>query len=256
VSEIYSIRASYAHGFRAPSLKELDLYFVDVNHYIIGSDSLKAERSDNFGISFTGRNAIGENKLKTEVSLFYNNINDIITLALVEPTTQLYTYINIDKYITTGGTFSASFKANHFLFSTGFSFLGFYNTLSDSFNIEKFSWTPEFQNDFTLTFPKAGIDAAIYLKNTGSTPGFNVDAEGKVFQTFIDPYTIADLSLTKYFWKKHFAFSIGIKNLFNVVNIQTNSLDGSIHSSSGDAIPYSVGRFVFGTLRLKLFSEK
>jgi outer membrane receptor for ferrienterochelin and colicins len=128
----YSVRASYARGFRAPTLKELDLYFVDVNHNIYGNDSLKAESSNNYALSFTAKNTIGENHVKAEVSFFYNDIHNIITLALVEPTTQLYTYVNIDRYKTTGGTFSAQFRAKRFTFTTGFSMLGLYNAMSDS----------------------------------------------------------------------------------------------------------------------------
>ncbi|HUM47242.1 MAG TPA: TonB-dependent receptor [Chitinophagales bacterium] len=251
----YSVRASYAHGFRAPTLKELDLYFVDVNHNVLGNNNLLAETSDNFAVSFTAGNQAGVFKLKTEVSAFYNDIHNIITLALLEPATQLYTYVNIDRYRTTGGTFSASLKSTHFSFTTGFSLTGLFNSLSDSFDIDKFSMTPEFQNNFVVTFPKAGLEGAFYLKNTGTTPGFNIDADGAVYQTFIEPYTIIDLSLTKYVMKKHMAFSLGVKNLLNVVDIQSNSLGGSIHSSGGESIPYSVGRFVFGSVRLKLYKE-
>lgn len=251
----YSVRASYAHGFRAPTLKELDLYFVDVNHNVIGNNNLLAETSDNFAVSFTAGNQAGVFKLKTEISAFYNDIHNIITLALLEPATQLYTYVNIDRYRTTGGTFSASLKSTHFSFTTGFSLTGLFNSLSDSFDIDKFSMTPEFQNNFVVTFPKAGLEGAVYLKNTGTTPGFSVDADGAVYQTFIEPYTIIDLSLTKYVMKKHVAFSLGVKNLLNVVDIQSNALGGSIHSSGGESIPYSVGRFVFGSVRLKLYKE-
>lgn len=256
LTENYSLRASYARGFRAPSLKELDLYFVDVNHNILGNDSLKAEHSDNYAMSFTANRSIGESKLKADLSLYYNNITDIITLALVEPTTQLYTYINIDKYKTTGGSFTASYKTKHFSFTTGFAMLGLFNTLSDSFEVDKFSWTPEFQNNFLVSFPKAGVEGAMFFKNTGTTYGYNLDAEGNVYQSFINPYTIIDLSVTKYIWKKHLGFSLGVKNLLNVIDVQTNSLEGSVHSSGGEAIPYSVGRFVFGSIRLKLYKEE
>ncbi|MEO6166890.1 MAG: TonB-dependent receptor [Chitinophagales bacterium] len=251
----YSVRASYAHGFRAPTLKELDLYFVDVNHNVLGNNNLEAETSDNFAVSFTAANQAGAFKLKTEVSAFYNDIHNIITLALLEPSSQLYTYVNIDRYRTTGGTFSASLKSTHIFFTTGFSLTGLFNSLSDSFDIDKFSLTPEFQNNFVVTFPKAGFEGAVYLKNTGTTPGFNVDEDGAVYQTFIEPYTIIDLSLTKYILKKHMSFSAGVKNLLNVVNIESNGLGGSIHSSGGESIPYSVGRFVFASVRLKLYKE-
>ena len=39
----WTARASWGHGFRAPSLKELYFYFVDINHNIQGNSNLKAE---------------------------------------------------------------------------------------------------------------------------------------------------------------------------------------------------------------------
>ena len=44
-------RASYARGFRAPSLKELYLQFYDSNHQIEGNEELVAERSHNFNLN-------------------------------------------------------------------------------------------------------------------------------------------------------------------------------------------------------------
>jgi outer membrane receptor for ferrienterochelin and colicins len=124
---IVTLRASYARGFRSPSLKELNLEFVDVNHNIHGNDTLKSETSDNFNLTFTARNKIGPNDLKAEVSFFYNNITNIITLALIDPSTNYYTYINLNKYKTRGTTFTAEFRMKHAAFNAGFSLLGLYN---------------------------------------------------------------------------------------------------------------------------------
>ena len=255
VSDHLSVRASYARGFRAPSLKELDLYFIDVNHNILGNDSLKAEHSDNYSLSFTSLNQIGSANIKAEASFFYNNINDIITLALVEPVTQLYTYINLDNYQTMGGTFTASFRTGRLTANAGFSLTGLNNSLADSLSVPQFSWTPEFMMNFLTSFPKIGLEAAVYFKNTGTTPGYSVSSDGEVYQTFIDSYTMMDVSMTKYFSGKRIALSAGVKNLLNVTNIQTNTLGSSVHSSGGDEIPYSVGRFLFGTLRVRLYKD-
>ncbi len=251
----YTLRASYARGFRSPSLKELNLEFVDVNHNIHGNDSLKAETSNNFNLTFTANNQVGEVHVKADVSFFYNDIRNIITLALIDATNNYYTYINLNKYKTRGATFSAEFRMKHVAFCTGFSLLGLYNTLADSFSIEKFSLTPEFQNNFTFTFPKANFEGAIFFKNTGSTPGYNVDASGNVYQTFLQSYTIMDASLTKYFCRRHIAFTGGVKNIFSITNLQSNALGESFHSSNSDMVPYAIGRFFFLSLQLKLFKE-
>jgi hypothetical protein len=173
----------------------------------------------------------------------------------MDATSNYYTYINLNKYKTRGANFSAELRMKHVAFRTGFSLLGLYNTLADSFTIEKFSLTPEFQNNFTFTFPKANLEGAIFFKSTGSTPGYNVDADGLVYQTFLQSYTTMDASLTKYFWKHHIAFTGGVKNIFNVTNLQSTVLGESFHSSNSNMVPYAIGRFFFASLQLKLFKE-
>ncbi len=252
--EKYSVRASYARGFRSPSLKELNLEFVDANHNIHGNNSLQAETSNNFNVDFSVLNKIGVYNIKANISFFYNDISNIITLALINSSSNYYTYINIDKYKTRGATFTADFKMKNFSFTTGFSLLGLYNSLSDSFGVEKFSLTPEFQNNFTLDFPKANLSAAVFFKSTGSTPSFNVDENGEVYQTFLEPYTIMDASLTKSFFKKHISLIAGVKNIFDVSNLQTNAV-GGFHSASSSEVPYGTGRFLFLGLKLKFFKD-
>ncbi|MBX7108335.1 MAG: TonB-dependent receptor [Chitinophagales bacterium] len=251
----YTVRASYAHGFRAPSLKELDLYFVDINHNIIGNSELQAETSDNFGLSFTAVKEEEKWNLKADAALFYNSIHNIITLALVDQAAQLYTYINLDEYKTAGTTISASLNSAHLSLTTGFSLTGLFNVLSDSFAIDKFSLTPELRNNLLLTFPKAGFECAVFFKHTGETPSFNLDAEGKVIQVFTGAYTILDFSATKYALQKRIGFSAGIKNIFNVVNIQSNANAGAVHTSGAETIPYATGRFVFASVRFKFYRE-
>lgn len=254
-SDRFTLRASYAKGFRSPSLKELDLEFLDVNHNIHGNDSLKAETSDNFNITLTAKHKVASYDLKAEISLFYNNISNIITLALVNPVTQYYTYINVDQYKTRGTTFSAQFRMKNIFLATGFSLLGLYNPLSDSFTIDKFSLTPEFQGSAIWINSKWNAEAGLFFKNTGDTPGFSVDNEGNIYQTMLDSYSILDATVTKSFCKKHIALSAGVKNIFDITNLETTASGTSFHNEDGNSVPYAIGRFAFASLQLKLFKE-
>jgi outer membrane receptor for ferrienterochelin and colicins len=67
------LRFSYARGFRAPSLKDLYFYFVDVNHNIKGNEELKAEYSHNFSLNYNRAFTIKQIELKLENSYFYNS---------------------------------------------------------------------------------------------------------------------------------------------------------------------------------------
>ncbi|MBA3647908.1 MAG: TonB-dependent receptor [Chitinophagales bacterium] len=253
----YLLRASYARGFRAPSLKELALYFVDVNHNIVGNNALKAETSNDFNLSFTVKNLLHEKDLllKFDASFFFNDIKNVIALAVTDSAINQYSYINIGRYKSTGAVFTANFRLKNFSLTSGFSLLGFYDTLSSKYNVSRYSLSPEFQSNFTFSIPKPELEIALFLKSTGNTPGFNVDNKGNVYQTYIQSYTIADVSFIKYFWTKRVTLSAGIKNIFNVIDIQTNTANGNFHSAGGDTIPYGLGRFLFMSMRIKLFKE-
>ena len=126
----FAVRASYARGFRAPSLKELYLYFVDVNHNVRGNEELEAEDSHNFNFVFSFNRESGKTFSGVELSLFYNNINNTITLAQVSG--DLYTYINVDKYITQGLQFNYISAFTRILrLTAGLGITGRYNSLAE-----------------------------------------------------------------------------------------------------------------------------
>ena len=114
----------------------------------------------------------------------------------------------------------------------------------------------KFRNNFIIRFPKIKLDAAIFFKNTGTTPGFALDqTTGKIIQTFTQPFNIVDITFNKSFWKEKISIGFGVRNLFNVINITTNTLSGDFHSSDDNFLPYSIGRFGFVTLQMKLFKK-
>ena len=73
-----SLRASYASGFRAPTLKEMYMSFDMANIFMIyGNEDLDPEYSDNFLI--TGEYNLG--RYNFTLSGFYNLVDDRITIA-------------------------------------------------------------------------------------------------------------------------------------------------------------------------------
>jgi outer membrane receptor for ferrienterochelin and colicins len=248
----YNVRLAYAHGFRAPSLKELDLEFVDANHHITGNDSLEAELSDNISASFSSRNELGPAKLLTEISLFYNNMQNLITLAQTEQSTNSYTYINVNTYKTRGITLTGELRRKSVSIGAGLALLGLYNTLSDTFEIEQFSLTPSVNLNLIAAWPKPALEGAVFLNYTGSTPGFAVNDHGEVYQTFLEAYTILDMSLTKYFLNKRIAVVAGVKNMLNVTTLTASGVGGSFHSADATSVPYALGRYFHASLRIAL----
>lgn len=249
-----NLRASYARGFRAPSLKELYFDFVDINHNIVGNSELKAEQSNNFNLSANYTKLIKSYLVKIDISSFYNKIENLITLAQ-SSTGANYTYTNIGDYKTYGLQLNNNISYKHLKFGLGGSYTSRYNRLSESSSIEKFSYTPEIISNVNYEFPKHEIFFSVFYKYTGKLPGFGVDGNEEIIQTYIDSYNTADLSIGKKFWKKRIQVVFGSKNLFNVKNV--NSLvQGSVHGGSSGASPVAMGRTYFLKLSLNFEYEK
>ncbi|MES2591855.1 MAG: TonB-dependent receptor [Bacteroidota bacterium] len=249
LNNIHTLRFSYARGFRSPSLKELYFYFVDVNHYITGNELLKSENSHNFNLAL---NYFGNKKSavwKTESSVFYNRIENLISLAQTAGTQ--YSYINIGLFKTTGAQLNVELAYEHFKFNIGGSYTGRYNNLTKEYSVKEFSWSPEARSGVLYEFKKTNFTIGIFYKYTGQLSGFMLDENNTVRQTYISDYHTADISVSKLLWKKRINITVGSKNLFDVKSINSVT-SGLVHSSAGTSVPISTGRTYFIKLNLNI----
>ena len=254
-TKLFTLRLSYSRGFRAPSLKELDLYFVDVNHNIYGNPDLQAENSHHALFSAVYAKQIDKVNLKLHGAFAYNDIHNIITLALTNSAEQFYSYINIDRYQTAVGSIEADYNYQPFSFSSGFSLTGLFNSLSETDNsVPLFSYSPEWNCLVGFDWKKLNLQTNIQLKVTGTTLGYAVDDSAIVYQTQIDSYSMLDAGVTKTFWKKRITLSAGGKNLLNIININS-TLVGDFHSDNSGSIPNSTGRFAYLKLAFKFYKQ-
>lgn len=251
ISKVISLRASYAQGFRAPSLKELSMFFVDVNHNIKGNSELKAERSHNVQLELTYQPKLKDFAFALKPSLFFNHIGNMISLALLDPSAQLYSYINIDKFQSTGFNVNGNITHKYFDFNAGMTYTGRYNQLSESRDdVPHFNWAAEFSSSISVSIPKIKTSIAAFYKFNSALPGFAVDADDNVYQTWIQSYSMLDASVTVRIWKERFMVTAGAKNLLNVKSINYNSTNGGAHGGGGNSM--SVGMGVTGFVALKI----
>jgi outer membrane receptor for ferrienterochelin and colicins len=250
INDNFTWRASYAQGFRAPSLKELYFFFVDVNHDIVGNEDLAAERSDNYSSSLAYSKAKEKSIYKSEVSVFHNRIADLITLAQVDGTR--YSYINVGRSSTIGGTIGASWDNSHWLVSIGGGTTG----RKDDLAIEwggSYLFTPELRGSITRQWKKKGWSASVFWKYQGELSNYTQLEEGVIGRSFIAPYHMADATITKQLWGERLAISLGCKDLFNVQNVQA-AMAGGVHTGGTSTVPMTTGRTYF--LRLELDLKK
>lgn len=248
VSKGFTLRASYASGFRAPSLKELYLYFVDVNHDIVGNTDLNAERSHNFSGALAYRHAKDKGVYTSEVSLFHNVISDLITLAQISGTQ--YSYVNIGEYRTTGGSIGTGWDNGHWVISCGAAITGRYDELAAATN-SPYLFSSEVRGSITKQWLRKGWSGSVFWKWQDRLANYALLSDGTLGRSFIGAFHMADAALTKKILRGRVALTGGCKNLFDVKNINA-SMSGGAHSGGGTSVPMSTGRLAFVRIELDL----
>ena len=250
----WDLRLSYARGFRAPALRELYFDFHDANHDIDGNENLKAEYSNSFNGAVTWQ-AISKTTLRysATVSGFYNQFHDLITTALAGDAANpnLYMYINVDKYKTTGGMLENTITYKNLTATAGFLYVGRYNRYADdpafkANDLPGFTWSPEVNSNISYNFKKVGVTTGLFYKYTGKTPTYQlivVDNKETMQLTKTAAFHWADITASKTLGKL-ITVNAGVKNLFDVTRLQNNSSDGGAHSTSGPILK-AAGRSYF-----------
>jgi outer membrane receptor for ferrienterochelin and colicins len=237
-----SVRSSFSSGFRAPSLKELYLNFVDVNHDIKGNPQLRPEYSRNIQFQLSHKIEKITYATETEARFFMNNIDDVITL--VDLGNDSYSYVNIEQVRTMGYNFGIrSSLYPIFDLRLGYGRTGYNNRINNDFG-DKLTWSPEFTGEITGRWDEHKLSVSAFYKYTGKRARIYQDTDGNLLEGKVDDYHNLDLSIMKSFLKDKITFTLGGRNLFDVTNINTNGSagNGGVHSSGGTSIPVSWGR--------------
>jgi len=247
IGENHTLRASYARGFRAPSIKELYFFFVDINHNIIGNDDLLSENSNNYSLTYNYKRDIKKCRLKFDAGLFYNDISNLITLAQVNSAE--YSYVNIGIYKTLGAQLGTSLNFKRLALQLGYNHTGRYNGLSETTNSPDFTYSPEVLINSNYKFIKAKTTLSVFYKYNGKLPGYAL-VNSEVVQTAVSDYNIMDATASRLFWKERINLVLGCKNIFDIKNVNSSIVGGGAHSSSASSIPLSTGRNYFIKLGL------
>lgn len=236
------LKLSYGRGFRAPSLKELYFFFVDVNHNIKGNENLLAETGDNVQLNFN-YDYIRKEKLTADfqVNGFYNQLQNMIGLVQIDEA-GAFMHINVGKYITYGGQLDHSLTYKNFQINNGATALATYNELSEKNNISAFNWSPEFRTNIHYKWQKKALKFSFFYKYNGKRQMFYLDEDDEVQNGFISAFSMSDVFVAKSLLKRHnLKVRLGIKNIFDVKNIAAQGPTGA-HSSNTGFNPMAWGR--------------
>lgn len=252
ISSKASLRFSYGKGFRAPSLKELFFEFIDINHNVLGNDSLEAEES-----VYTGVNAdyAFNSKWNVSLNIFRNVIDNKIDLLYNSVDASKAQYYNLSgkKTYLQGAKLIMNYDMNKFRFQIGAQLNGQSKISSDQYN-----WSTDASANVSYAMQKLKSKLSAYYKYNGKYIFYtaNYDEFGSlesVEENFLDKYHSLDIIATKWLWKEKIEFSTGIKNIFNNKNILGRGSSGP-HSGSGgpNNNPVGWGRTLFVQLQLNL----
>lgn len=245
-----SLRSSASRGFRSPAIKELYLYFVDINHNVQGNSNLGAEKSYNFDFNASYSSGDNDRNYGLEAGIYYNDISNMITLA--QQGTTLYTYINVDKYKTKGGQLNATYAIYpQFTIKTGVAETGRYYVLNVSENkTGKFAYTTDLTSDLSYKIVKYDVNFSMFYKYTGRTPQFYVNSDDQTVEGFISSFHTMDVTAMKSFMHNHLNLSVGVKNIFNNKTIAAVAGGGgSAHGGGGSgSMNIGLGRTYFAKL--------
>ncbi len=258
------LRIAYAYGFRSPALRELYFYFVDANHNIVGNPDLKAEHSNSFNGSLNWT-AIPKNNMTYGISLagFFNEFNNQIDFALASASSNQYTYFNVNKAKTVGGTLENKFAAKNLDATLGFSYIGFYRKLYDDKDYIKeddkaFLWSPEISSGISYNISQFKTKLNLFYKFTGKRPqyvtGRNAANQSVLLIAETESYHLADLTSNTQI-NKYISFTTGVKNLFDVTNVSNSAASSNSIHNAGAAVSIGYGRSYFVGLNLQ-FNKK
>lgn len=249
LSKSLDFRFGYARGFRSPALRELYFDFHDASHSINGNVNLKAEYSNSFN-SFLVWQAVSREGLRASSTLggFYNVFHDLIDTGTDPNDRTQTTYLNIHLFKTTGITLDNKLFWKNLQATLGATYIGRYNEFSETPEafgaLPEFVWSTEINANLLYTFQKAGASINLFYKFSGKRPTYESADQVNIHLAETESFHTADLTASKTLGK-HLSLLGGVKNLFDVTNLQNTSTDTGGAHSTGGAVPMSFGRSYF-----------
>ncbi|WP_020539632.1 TonB-dependent receptor plug domain-containing protein [Lewinella cohaerens] len=250
ITEDWTLKSSYALGFRAPSIKELHFNFIDINHFIVGNNELQAEYSNNARLSLDYRNNLGNNQLlRLGVKGFYNTIRNKITLAEFAPLQ--YNYQNLETYATHGLNFTINYESKIISCESGFSITNIANDFAEEPQYEPtFVPVAEVQSRLSVWIPKVDIDFLVTHRYIARQQRYHL-YEDEILLGFIGQNHQLNATLNRHFWQERIHLSIGAKNLLNQSSrsLSGASNSGDVHGGSGQSVLTGFDRSYFVRLQ-------
>jgi outer membrane receptor for ferrienterochelin and colicins len=245
-----TIRMSAARGYRAPTLKEMYLNFVDVNHNIIGNNNLKAESGLHLQTNLDSK-IITNSKMKLlfNTNVYFNTIRNQISLAAIDIASNKYMYANRSNFKNLSFEWNCNWQLAKYNASVGFNANHIF-TADSSKGISTFDLTTQ-QN---IILNKKHTTLNIFYKFIYKQPILSVSNFGSdaLYTSYLPNLHQADANISQGFFKNKCVVQLGVKNIFNLQNVVIQGTTNSAIHSSGNSQTVSPSRSGFVALRYGL----
>jgi len=206
-----SLRATYATGFRSPSLKELHTNWDHLGMFqIIGNPNLNPEKSQTFSVTAD----YGTNKVYVSANVFYNNIKDKLNLYWNAANDTVY-YRNADKQFIRGVELSAKVSPfDNFRIQAGYTFTddGYKENGKNLSPTRPHSAT--LRMDYTLFSGNYKTFIGINAKFLSKVEVYTEEEENLYYKIIYPAYAMWRLHISEQY-KDKITLSAGINNLFD-----------------------------------------
>lgn len=244
INEQSEFRAIVGTANRNPTFEELFAYFVDANHDIRGNENLKPEDSYSGTLYYSIYNKPGAKiKWGIDLSSMYLQMQNRIDMAIVSQVPLQYQYINLDTFQSWVNVLSAKVSNRNFGVNGGVSLLGrsFHlfnltglpsNELDDSYK-----YSVEVNGSVYYNLLKTNTTFALYYKGFGKSYNIAEDKSLGITQHFVgerDGFTLLDFSISQKFFKNHFTLSLGVRNIFDVTDVDNDLITQGPHGERAD----------------------
>ncbi len=229
--EQWTWRASYAQGFRGPSIKELYLDFVmpagPFLYHIAGNDALAAEQGHNGQLGLQFQSPAASGSWQAEASLYVNDIDDLIALSDLaadpqNPRLRRRQYINVDESQTRGGRLEVRFHSLGWRFGAGLARAETANRLAETDPVPGFRGTWRANASLTRPFWRDRATFSAFYKYQGARAGFvqesGPNGQAVTRETRLAAYHQLDAGLTWRLRPDGLTLQGGVKNLFDAQN--------------------------------------
>jgi outer membrane receptor for ferrienterochelin and colicins len=255
-AEGWQIRASYARGFRAPTLKELYLDYPHAGLDVKGNPNLKPETSNTFNGSLSYKRRHSDDYLyKMELKGYYNDIYDMIDFQADPNNPDIWSNYNIGNIETLGLISNFSFDYSTLLsFNISHTLAGVTSLeyMEDKTSNDKYIYTNYILTALTYNFQNINLSTRLEYSYNGEEPSRFID-ENTLVEPMVESFQMLNFSMSKSFWNRNINLTLGVKNILDHQNLQMrNASAGGGHSASGSSRLLSWGRSYFVKLNFNI----